>query len=236
MPHDSRDQLVDFVRVWSDKTEIPVCRFLPWIGIGSSKFHDWKHRFGKVNEHNAWIPRDHWLTDDEKDRICISLPRINWRIETRRSMIRATANWPRLGSGARYNASPQTQHQQAECQPVVTPAPAIDFAAIRALVTMAAVLQLLGFRANSSRGGQQRGPCPLHGSTSGTSRCFSANLDEQVFHCFKCGCGGNALDLWAKAKQLSLYDAAVDLCERLGIAVPLCSARNKEEERVAPDK
>jgi hypothetical protein len=60
---------------------------------------------------------------------------------------------------------------------------------------MAAVLQLLGFQANSSRGTQQRGPCPLHGSTSGTNRCFSANLDQQMFHCFKCGRQGNALDL-----------------------------------------
>jgi transposase InsO family protein len=51
-------------------TDIPVCRFLPWINIGASKFHDWKHRFGKVNEHNAWVPRDHWLSDDEWERIC----------------------------------------------------------------------------------------------------------------------------------------------------------------------
>ena len=27
-------------------------------------------RFGKVNEHNAWVPRDHWLTEDEKEGIC----------------------------------------------------------------------------------------------------------------------------------------------------------------------
>jgi hypothetical protein len=26
-------------------------------------------RFGKVNEHNAWIPRDHWLTHQEKECI-----------------------------------------------------------------------------------------------------------------------------------------------------------------------
>ena len=62
---------MDFVRSWADKTDIPVNRFLPWIGIGASKFHDWKHRFGKVNEHNAWIPRDHWLTDPEKEAIRI---------------------------------------------------------------------------------------------------------------------------------------------------------------------
>src|SRR5438093_519960 len=70
VPHDTRDQIVDFVRSWADKTEIPAARFLPWLGIGKSKFYDWKERFGKVNEHNAWVPRDHWLTADEKQRIC----------------------------------------------------------------------------------------------------------------------------------------------------------------------
>jgi putative transposase len=69
VPHDTRDELVDFVRSWSDKTDIAVSRFLPWLHIGASKFHDWRHRFGKINEHNAWVPRDHWLTDDEKERI-----------------------------------------------------------------------------------------------------------------------------------------------------------------------
>ncbi len=57
------------MRTWADKTEIAVGRFLPWVGIGTSKFHDWKARFGKVNEHNAWVPRDHWLTDAEKEGI-----------------------------------------------------------------------------------------------------------------------------------------------------------------------
>ena len=62
MPHDTRDNLVDFVNAWADKTEIPVCRFLGWIGLGASKFHDWIQRYGKVNEHNAWVPR-HGLHD-----------------------------------------------------------------------------------------------------------------------------------------------------------------------------
>src|SRR5208282_2411083 len=50
-------------------------------------------------------------------------------------------------------------------------------------------------------------PRPLHGSTSGTSRCFAANLDSHTFQYFKCGKSGNALDLWAAATQQSLYDA-----------------------------
>ena len=37
--------------------------------MASSKFYDWKARYGKVNEHNAWIPRDHWLEDWEKKAI-----------------------------------------------------------------------------------------------------------------------------------------------------------------------
>ena len=74
---------------WSDKTEIPACRFAAWIGIASSKFHDWKRRFGKVNEHNALVPRDHWLTDDEKEKIdqCLSGPEK-----------RGIVGWPNSGS------------------------------------------------------------------------------------------------------------------------------------------
>jgi putative transposase len=45
-----------------------VC-FLLWISLGRSKWHDWKKRYGKVNEHNAWIPRDHWLEETEKKAI-----------------------------------------------------------------------------------------------------------------------------------------------------------------------
>ena len=37
--------------------------------MATSKFYDWKARYGKVNEHNAWIPRDHWLEEWEKEAI-----------------------------------------------------------------------------------------------------------------------------------------------------------------------
>jgi transposase InsO family protein len=438
VPHDSRDQLVDFVRAWSDKTDLPVCRFLSWLGISTSKFHDWKHRFGKVNEHNAWVPRDHWLTDDEKQRICAFarahqlegyrrltfmmldanevacspasvyrvlkangllagstpnitkkgtgfvqplLPHEHWHIdisylniagtfyflcsildgcsrfivhhEIREKMeetdvetilqrareIHPTAtpriisdNGPqfiakdfkefiRIAGMTHVKTSPyypqsngklerwhktlkgecirisvpltldearrlvtdytdyynttrlhsaigyitpkdkldgrdqdifdardrklaearerrkllrQAEQERPPTPPVGPSRPTIDFAAVRAAVTIAAVLQLLGCPTNRSQG-QHRGPCPLHGSTSGTSRCFSANLDDNIFRCFKCGHSGNALDLWAQANQLSPYDAALDLCQRLNIPLPtLTQTSNREEETVAP--
>ena len=441
VPHDIRDELVDFVRGWSDKTDIPAGRFLPWIGIGTSKFHDWKQRFGKVNEHNAWVPRDHWLTGDEKERLCAfarghphegyrrltfmmldahepqhvacspasvyrvlkgagllagQAPRttkkgtgfvqplqahqhwhvdvshlniagtfyflcsildgfsrylVHWEIREKMEEIdvetilqRAREKYPgerprlisdngpqfvakdfkefiriagmthvrtspyypqsngkmerwyqtlkgdcirvqvplsldearrivtdfvahyndvRLHSAIGYLAPKdklegraaeifaerdrklaearerrrqlrQRQEGRRQCQPTVTHRPAIDFAAVRAAVSLAAVLELLGFQARTSRSGQQRGSCPLHGSTSGTSRCFSANLERNLFHCFKCGRGGNGLDLWAQAKNLTPYDAALELCQRLAIPVPLlASPGNRKEEPVA---
>jgi putative transposase len=432
--HDTRDNIVDFVRSWSDKTEIPMTRFLPWIGIGTSKFYDWKDRFGKVNEHNAWVPRDHWLTDDEKERLrafarghplegyrrltfmmldadvvaCSPassyrvlkaagllagqtprttkkgtgfvqplVPHQHWHVDVSYLNIAGTfyflcaildgcsrylVHWeirekmeeidietiiqrareaypgvtPRIitdngpqfvakdfkefirfagmthaktspyypqSNGkierwyktlkgdcirvlvplslddarrivadfvAHYNnirlhsaigyVTPrdrlegrhldilaardrkladarerrkqlrQAQHERQQCPATVTDRPAIDFAAVRAAVTMAAVLGLLGFQPRSSHAAQQRGPCPLHGSRSGTSRCFSVNLEQHTFHCFKCGRSGNALDLWTHATGQTPYDAALDLCQRLGIPLP---TRNREEETVA---
>jgi putative transposase len=425
-----------------------VSHFLGWIGVGSSKFHDWKQRFGKVNEHNSWVPRDHWLTSDEQDKIRVFArqhplegyrrlafmmidqdvafcspssvyrvlkaagllsgqsptpskkgtgfvqplqPHEHWHVdvsylniagtfyflcsvldgcsrflvhhEIREKMEekdvetiiqRAREAWPgerpriisdngpqfvakdfkefiRIAGMTHVKTSPyypqsngkierwhktlksdcsrekvplslddarrivgdytthynevrlhsaigyvtpkdrlegrhksitderdrklavardarkqkrqaQAQERERQCQPTVTaePAsrppvarPAIDFAAVRAALTIAAVLDLLGWQDRSAQGPQHRGPCPLHGSASGTARCFSAHLDQNVFHCFKCGLSGNALDLWALAHRQTPYDTALDLCQRLAIPVPLLpTTRNKEEEPV----
>jgi transposase InsO family protein len=129
----------------------------------------------------------------------------------------------------------QTRHDQLDSRPDPSHS-AIDFAAVRAAITIAQVLALLGFVPRSDHAGQQRGACPLHGSTSGTARCFSINTKAHTFHCFKCGRSGNALDLWAAANRLSIYDAALDLCQRLNIPLPTLATPptgNREEEPVA---
>jgi putative transposase len=69
VPHDVRDLVVDFVRRWSEKAEIGVGRFIPWLGVTASKFYDWRQRYGCVNEHNGWVPRDFWLELWEKEAI-----------------------------------------------------------------------------------------------------------------------------------------------------------------------
>jgi transposase InsO family protein len=60
---------VDFVNDWSAKTEIPASRLVGWLGLAKSKFHDWRGRYGKANEHNGKVPRDFWLEDWEKEAI-----------------------------------------------------------------------------------------------------------------------------------------------------------------------
>jgi hypothetical protein len=50
VPHDVRDQVVDFVRRWSEKSEISVGRFISWLGVRASKFYSWRQRYGRVND------------------------------------------------------------------------------------------------------------------------------------------------------------------------------------------
>ncbi len=57
------------MRAWSDKTEIAVERFIAWLGVARGKFFNWQKRYGKANEHNGLVPRDHWLLDEEKRKI-----------------------------------------------------------------------------------------------------------------------------------------------------------------------
>jgi putative transposase len=40
-----------------------------WLQLGTSKFHQWKDRYGKANEHNGKVPRDWWLEEWEKQAI-----------------------------------------------------------------------------------------------------------------------------------------------------------------------
>ena len=130
----------------------------------------------------------------------------------------------------------QARREQQAAPPAEAARPAIDFAAVRAALTIGQVLALLGFVPRSDHAGQQRGGCPLHGSTGGTARCFSVNTQAHTFHCFKCGRSGNALELWAAAQRLSIYDAALDLCQRLNIPLPTLlppPTANREEEPVA---
>jgi putative transposase len=69
VPHDTRDQIVDFIALWSAKTEIAAKSMLSWLELPAGKYHGWQGRYGQANEHNGQVPRDHWLEDEEKQAI-----------------------------------------------------------------------------------------------------------------------------------------------------------------------
>ena len=46
-----------------------MIRFVDWIAVSKGKFYEWRKRYGKANEHNALVPRDHWITNEERQAI-----------------------------------------------------------------------------------------------------------------------------------------------------------------------
>lgn len=57
------------MRDLSAKTEIPTWQIVCWVGVSRGKFYDWRKRYGRVNEHNGSLPRDHWIDLAERNRI-----------------------------------------------------------------------------------------------------------------------------------------------------------------------
>ena len=57
------------MRDFSARTELAVTRVVGWLGIARGKFFDWRQRYGKANEHNALVPRDHWIEEAERQAI-----------------------------------------------------------------------------------------------------------------------------------------------------------------------
>jgi putative transposase len=57
------------VKHWTARAELPQRQLLAWLELGTSKFYQWRERYGQANEHNGQVPRDTWLTPDEQRAI-----------------------------------------------------------------------------------------------------------------------------------------------------------------------
>ena len=98
--------------------------------------------------------------------------------------------------------------------------PGIDFREARSRLPLSEVLELIGFERRGRYGYEVRGPCPVHRSRRSRSRSFAAHLKKGVWHCFRCGAGGNVLDLWIAVTRQDLHAGVIDWYRRLGRAVP----------------
>jgi hypothetical protein len=104
----------------------------------------------------------------------------------------------------------------------------IDYAFLRQQITLEQVLKHLGLLDRfAGRGAQRYGPCPFHAAKRPRSRSLCIHLKKHVFRCCNptCQAQGNALDLWATAHRLPLYEAAIHLAETFHLQL----TRTREE-------
>lgn len=85
--------------------------------------------------------------------------------------------------------------------------PSIDFAHIKRVVPLEAVLARYGLLDQLKRSGRQlRGCCPIH---RGSNRNFSVNLGTHEWRCFgDCDRGGSTLELVAEMERVDVRQAA----------------------------
>jgi CHC2-type zinc finger protein len=98
----------------------------------------------------------------------------------------------------------------------------IDYRRLRDLVSPLDVLHLTNCYSGKRERAGYRGPCPVHRSSSSTSRSLS--VQGPLWHCHRCRRGGDALELWCLVRGVDHLTGAYQLCEQLRIDPPyLCN-------------
>jgi putative transposase len=66
---DVRDEIIDYAEHIANYSKHSIRYMIMLLGIGSSRFYDWKKRTGMENRHNGLIPRTHWILPEEIEAI-----------------------------------------------------------------------------------------------------------------------------------------------------------------------
>jgi hypothetical protein len=91
----------------------------------------------------------------------------------------------------------------------------IDFTDLKAKISIEQVLSMLGIELKS-QGDQLRGRCPIH--QGGNDRQFVVTPAKGVWYCFgDCASGGDMIELVAKARSVSVKQAAQEIAEHFRI-------------------
>lgn len=64
-----RDDVVKYCSAIQDKSHLKIGQLIKMLDINRSKYYVWLNRLGIGNHHNGKLPKSHWLTPDEKQRI-----------------------------------------------------------------------------------------------------------------------------------------------------------------------
>lgn len=80
------------------------------------------------------------------------------------------------------------------------------------------LVDLIGRHVHLKKAGRNFvGLCPFH---SEKTPSFNVNIERQIYHCFGCGEGGNAITFLMQHENLTFPEAARTLARELGIEVP----------------
>lgn len=93
----------------------------------------------------------------------------------------------------------------------------VDFKAVKAAVSLTAVLQRYGIDALKKHGTELRGRCPIHQGEGAES--FHVNTEKNAFQCFSCKAKGNVLDFVAAMEKCSVRDAGLKLQVWFGLVI-----------------
>lgn len=77
------------------------------------------------------------------------------------------------------------------------------------------------------------GLCPFHKEKTPS---FSVSPDKQIFHCFGCGVGGNAVHFISKIENLNFKDSLEMLADKAGINLPSIDAGEDSERQQLKEK
>ena len=107
----------------------------------------------------------------------------------------------------------------------------VDFKAVKAGVSMTAVLDRYQVNWLREKGDELRGRCPIHQGEGQDT--FHVSVSKNAFHCFSCKARGNVLDLVAAMEECSVRDAAVKLADWFSLSTSEVRSENGRANRTA---
>ena len=100
------------------------------------------------------------------------------------------------------------------------------------LNSQADLISIIGRHTTLKRAGSEyKGCCPFHGEKSPS---FYVNPQKNIYHCFGCSVGGNAISFLRDYENLTFIEAVNELSKQTGIEVPQEEQQNVSYQRSKP--
>ena len=100
------------------------------------------------------------------------------------------------------------------------------------LNSQADLISIIGRHTTLKRAGREyKGCCPFHGEKSPS---FYVNPQKNIYHCFGCSVGGNAISFLRDYESLTFIEAVKELSKQTGIEIPEEPQQNVSYQRSKP--